>query len=145
MAVLPRKQPTFPQRFLAKLPLKPVSQYKPRIRREPNPKLLDRVLIQTAPRQILPCPRPLRPSQTFLEKSARPLMDLQQHRPQPGIFRLRLAAESLLGQRHPHLLRHRPDRLRQSNVLDLLDKSEHIPRNPATKTVIKLPRRMDRK
>src|SRR6266851_4219538 len=145
MAILPRKQPTLPHHFIAKLALQPIPQHKPRIRREPDAKVPNCLLIQPASGKIFSRPRPLWPAQAVLEKRARTLVDIQQHCPQPRVFSFRLGAEGLLGQRDTHLLRHCPNRLGESNVLDLLDKTEHVARLSAAKAVKKLARRMHRK
>src|SRR5438874_6637713 len=141
---LPRKQPALSQHRFVKLALQPIPQQKPRIRRVPNPKAPDRLLIQPPPGQILPRPRPLRPAQAFLKESTGALVDIKQHRSQLSFFRLGRAAKAGFREKNVPLLRDRSHRLRKSNVLDFLHEAKHIARRPTPKAVKELPRGMHR-
>src|SRR5882724_11760727 len=130
--------------FIAVLSLQPITQQKPGIRRKPDAKAPDRLLIQPPPSQILPRPRPLRPAQAFLKESTGALVDIKQHRSQLGFFRLGRAAKAGFRERYVQLLRDRSHRLRKGNVLYFLHEAEHIARRPAPETVKELPRGMHR-
>jgi len=69
-------------------------------------------------------------------------MDFEQHRAQLGFLSLRGSVKADLRDRDAKLLRDCPDRLRESDVLDLLDKGENIAGNAASEAMEKLPRGM---
>jgi len=71
-------------------------------------------------------------------------VDFQQRRPQLRVFGFGLGAERLLGHWNPELLRDCPNRFRKGNVLDFLNKTEHVPGSLAAKAVVKLARSMHR-
>src|SRR5207237_3338015 len=103
----PRNQPATPQLSVVKLALQPIPQQTSTIRRVPNPKAPDRLFIEPPPGQILSRPRPLRPAQAFLKESTGTLVDIKQHSPQLGFFRLARAAVAGFRQRDVQLLRDR--------------------------------------
>ena len=126
-------------------PLSRSLQQEPRIRRIANSEFADHLFVQPAAGQIFASAGAFGPPQAFLKKGTRPLLDFQQHRPQLGISGFGRAAEFHLGQRDAQLLRHRPNRLGESHVLDLLHEAEHVARTAAAKAVKELPRGMHRK
>ena len=67
-------------------------------------------------------------------------MHVEQCHPQLGFARLLRAREFDLGHGHAQLLRDQAHGLGEGDVLDLLDKREHVTRNPAAETVKELPR-----
>jgi len=71
-------------------------------------------------------------------------VDFEQGSPQPCVFCLSFTAESCLRQRDPDLLRDRPHRLGEGDVLDLLNKLENVSLFAAAKTVVILLGRVHR-
>src|SRR5208337_404999 len=134
-----------PQQLLRKFPPQSIPQHETGIGRIPNPESADHLLIESASLEILTRIRAFRTPQTFLKKCRRAHMHIKQRHAHLSVASLRRTGKTHLWHRHAQLLRDQPDRLRESDVFDLLDERKDISRLPAAEAVKELARSVHRK
>src|SRR5208282_6091645 len=130
---------------LIKLAPQRIAQQESGIRRIPNAEAGDGLVIESSPLEVLAGIGAFGPPQTFLKKCGSAHMHIQQRHENLSVASLRRTGKSHLRHRHAELLRNQPDRFREGDVLDLLNKGEDISRLSAAEAVKKLPRGMNRK
>src|SRR6185312_2709895 len=133
------------QNGFLKMLSQPVAHIVEALRRVANPKLRNRLRIQSAPGQILTRTRRLGRLQRLLKVLRRRFVDLHQLPALariPGLFgRMKL----LLRQRHPNLLCDRPHCLRKAEAVHLHDERKNVAGLVAPEAVIKPLRHIHRK